>query len=252
MVEGSALEDELLGVVEVAQALGVEPVTVYRWCREGRLSCLKPGKSWRIRRSALEAFLRHAERPRTLVAHLGTFLEVPDQMLAVAEDADLLARLDAAFFQVGEARGGLLVKVYDPTVAPHHVLAQQFHHHGLDTERLEAMDRFRWCPAADPDAGVTSLRQLLVVEARDGGRPVWATFNWGTGIALDAALRQQVTLADLVAAHPLVVMTGVVEPAVEAWPGAEWQWRLLRSLRGVVRYARSGLMLSRVVPPPAE
>ena len=94
--------------------IGVEPVTVYRWCRQGRLNCLKPGKSWRIRRSVLEAFLRRSEQPRTLAAHLGAFLELPDQVLAVAEDAPLLSRLDAAFFQAGEARGGVLVKLYEP------------------------------------------------------------------------------------------------------------------------------------------
>ena len=252
MVEGAAVDDALLSVEVVAQTLGVEPVTVYRWCRQGRLPCLKPGKSWRIRRSALDAFLRRAERSRTLVAHLGTFLEVPDQVLMVAEDAALLARLDAAFFQVGEARGGTLVKLYDPRVASRRALAQQFRRHGLDTERLEATGRFRWCLAADPDAGVASLRQLLGEEPGEGRRPVWATFDWGMGVELVAAVRQHAALAELVTAYPLVVTTGVVEPAVEEWPTAEQQWQLLGSLQGVVRFARTGLMLSRVVPPPAE
>jgi excisionase family DNA binding protein len=250
VVEEPVSDDELLGAAEVAQTLGVEPVTVYRWCRQGRLTCLKPGKAWRVRRSALEAFLRRAERPRTLVARLGTFLEVPDHVLAVAEDAALLARLDAAFFQTGETRGGLLVKVYDPNTSPRHVLAQQVRRHGLDAERLEVMGRFRWCPAADPDAGVASLRQLLTEELGNGVRSVWATFDWEKGVGMDAALRQQAALAELVAASPLVVMTGVVEPAVEEWPRAELQWRLLGSLRGVVRFARAGLLLSRVVAPP--
>ena len=44
VVEGPAA-DELLSVEVVAQTLGVEPITVYRWCRQGRLPCLKPGKS---------------------------------------------------------------------------------------------------------------------------------------------------------------------------------------------------------------
>jgi excisionase family DNA binding protein len=247
---GPGADDELLSTEEVAQALGVEPITVYRWCRQGRLACLKPGKAWRVRRSALEAFLRRAERPRTLAAHLGAFLEIPDQVLAVAEDATLLARLDAAFFQVGEAQGAVMVKIYDPQVASQRALAWQFLHHGLDTERLESVGRFRWCPAGDPDAAVASLRQLLGEETRDGGRPVWATFDWGAGVELDAALRQQAALAELVTAHAVVVMTGVIEPAVDLWPEAEWQWRLLGSLRGVVRFAQAGVLLSRVVAPP--
>jgi excisionase family DNA binding protein len=67
---GSDRRKELLGVSEVAEYLGVGTVTVYRWCREGRLPCLKVGKSWRIRQEALEDFLSRGERPATLVGQL--------------------------------------------------------------------------------------------------------------------------------------------------------------------------------------
>ena len=65
--------DELLSVDEVAGHLGVGPITIYRWCREGRLPCLKLGKSWRVRRGALDEFLRRSERGQTLVSRLSTF-----------------------------------------------------------------------------------------------------------------------------------------------------------------------------------
>ena len=74
MDSSSRMGEELLSADDVAQYLELEPVTIYRWCRDGRLPCLKD--CW-IRRSALDAFLRQAERPRTLVAHLATFLELP-------------------------------------------------------------------------------------------------------------------------------------------------------------------------------
>ena len=242
--------DELLGAAEVAAALGVEPVTVYRWCRQGRLACLKPGKSWRIRRGALETFLRRAERPRTLAAHLGAFLEVPDQVLAVAEDAALLARLDAAFFQTGEARGGLVVKLYEPKQTPRRSLAAAYRRHGLEVERLESTNRLQWCPLAAPEEAVPELRKLLF-ENMYGEEPIWVNINWTEAIPVETALQQQTELAELVARYPLVVATGVVEPAAETWPPPEQQWRLLGSLRGVIRYARAGLMLSRVASPPA-
>ena len=240
------MSNDLLGVEEVARLLGVESVTIYRWCRQGRLPCLKPGKAWRIRRSALEAFLRQAERPRTLPAHLSAFLTLPDQVLALAEDAALLTRLDAVFFQVAEARDAAMLKVYDPTVARRRALREGYRQYGLDIDGLEAAGRFRWCPEREPADGVTTLRQLL---AEEGGtaRPLWVSFNWGLGVGLAAALRQQAELADLVAAHQLVVMTGVVEPAAKEWPAAEEQWKLLSSLRGVIRFAQAGLILSRVV-----
>src|ERR687897_3635664 len=102
----------LLGAEEVAGLVGVKETTVYKWCKEGRLPCLKVGKHWRVRREALEDFLKSSERPITLVGQLDSFLRVPDNVLAIVQNVDILHRLDAAFFRVGEARGGLLVKFY--------------------------------------------------------------------------------------------------------------------------------------------
>src|SRR5215212_10654184 len=96
MSEASGAQDELLGVADVAGYLGVGEVTVYRWCREERLPCLKIGKSWRIRRGALEDFLRRSERSSTLVGQLRSFLEVPDNVLGIAQNRELLHNLDAA------------------------------------------------------------------------------------------------------------------------------------------------------------
>jgi excisionase family DNA binding protein len=36
--------EALLGAEEVTGYLGVGRVTVYRWCKEGRIPCLKVGK----------------------------------------------------------------------------------------------------------------------------------------------------------------------------------------------------------------
>src|SRR5215213_7513396 len=105
-------ETELLGAEEVAGLLGVKDTTLYKWCKEGKLPCLKVGKHWRVRRGDLEDFLKRSERPKTLVGQLDSFLREPDSVLAIAENLDILHRLDAAFFRVGEARGGLLVKFY--------------------------------------------------------------------------------------------------------------------------------------------
>src|SRR5215216_1914139 len=92
-----ALEKDLLSAEDVAGLLSVKESTVWRWCREGNLPCLKIGKHWRIRRAALEDFLRRSERPATLLGHLRAFLQVPDNVLAIPQNADLLHRLDAAF-----------------------------------------------------------------------------------------------------------------------------------------------------------
>src|SRR5918997_4265304 len=97
---------QLLGTEEVAEYLGVGPVSVYRWCREGSLPAVKIGRRWRVRREALEEFVRKSERSETLTGRLGAFIEVPDNLLMIAQDLELMTRLDAAFFRVGVARGG--------------------------------------------------------------------------------------------------------------------------------------------------
>ena len=105
--KGTARQTELLAATDVAELVGVKETTVYKWCKEGKLPCLKIGKHWRIRREALEDFLKESERPRTLAGQLDSFLRVPESVLAITQNIDILHRLDAAFFRVGEARGGL-------------------------------------------------------------------------------------------------------------------------------------------------
>ena len=56
---------ELLGAEEVAEFLGIKEPTVWRWCREGNLPCLKVGKRWRVRLEAPEGFLKEKERSVT-------------------------------------------------------------------------------------------------------------------------------------------------------------------------------------------
>ncbi len=56
--------EALLGAEEVAGYFGVKTTTVYRWCKEGRIPCMKVGKHWRVRREELEDFLKEAEESR--------------------------------------------------------------------------------------------------------------------------------------------------------------------------------------------
>src|SRR5215212_5175744 len=130
--KGTARETELVAATDVAELVGVKETTVYKWCKEGKLPCLKVGKHWRIRREALEDFLRRSERPATLTGQLSSFLRVPDNVLAIAQNIDILHRLDAAFFRVGEARGGLLVKFYGGEAQSEEELRAEFEENGLE------------------------------------------------------------------------------------------------------------------------
>lgn len=141
MSEGSFGKD-LLSAEEVAGYLGVNEVTVYRWCREGRLPCFKIGKSWRIRSAALDDFLRQQERGRTLAGQLRAFLTVPDNVIGIARTLDMLHRLDTAFFQVAESHGGTMVKFHGGEPGSEDELRSEFERLGVEVTGLEKEGRF--------------------------------------------------------------------------------------------------------------
>src|SRR5215213_9026007 len=176
--------EELLGVEEVAEYLGVGQVTVYRWCREGSLPCLKIGRRWRVRRDALAEFVRKSERSETLTGRLRAFLEVPDNVMAISQNRDLMHRMDAAFFRVGEARGGTLVKYHRevegmPTSGE---LRAELERNGLEVGRLEGEGRLRLGSERGEPGGRVREVERLIAEGADEGRSVWVDFNWESGL----------------------------------------------------------------------
>jgi excisionase family DNA binding protein len=252
MHQGLPQGKDLLDTDDVAAYLGVGSVTVWRWCRDGSLPCLKIGREWRIRREALEGFLKRSERSETLVGRLRSFLEMPDNVLAIAQDREMMHRLDAAFFRVGEARGGILVKYvggesWDSLDGTRTSLER----HGLEVGRLEEEGRFRFTSEPEPQDGRTEeLRQLLSEEA-DGGHSVWVSFNWAERIGLEAALDQQRALRGVVEEGEFVLKTAVLEAVVDKWPG-----KMLRRAQvlhsGTIWLSESNLALSRVTSPPSS
>lgn len=248
---GSPADKEMLNVDEVAAYVGVRPATVYQWCQEGRLGCLKIGKAWRIRREALDDLLRRAERGDTLVGRLASFLTVPDHVLAVAETEALLHRLDAAFFGVARARGGTLVKFYGAGPMCAEELRAELMRNGLDVAGLEREGRFRISPERDRLRGRADVLRRLLAEAEEGGRgrTVWASFDWVERVDPEEALRQHEALAEVADTGRLVVKMGVLERMEEEWPPAiDRRAQALR--RGTIRVSEAGLVLTRAMPLP--
>jgi excisionase family DNA binding protein len=241
---------ELLGAEEVAALMGVKETTVWRWCREGNLPCLKVGKYWRLRREALENFLKQKERSTTLVGQLSSFLQLPDNVLAIAENSDILHRLDSAFFQVGDAQGGLLVKFYGGEYHTEDELRADLQKNGLEVGRLEREGRFLMRPEEDPLKGGREdmLGQLLEEKASEG-RTVWASFNWALEVDLETALEQQQRLTEIVGARKLVVKTAAIEEAIDEWSAAELR-RAQSAHAATILATESGLSLSRATPMP--
>ncbi len=246
-VKRFSAEEDLLSVDDVAGYLEVSKATIYHWCRQGRLPCLKIGKSWRIRHAALENFLRCSESSPTLTGQLKSFLAVPDKVVGIAQSLALLRRLDAAFFQVGEARGGLLIKFYGGETESVDDLRAEFKSNGLDVERLEEEGRFRFIAEHDfLNDRADALKRLMVEEATSG-RPVWASFDWVKEVDFDVALGQLEELAKFIDANQLVVKMAVLETVMDNWPPAT-QRQLQAQYSGMIWLSEAGLRLSRLTP----
>lgn len=57
----NAIDDPLLTPVQVAVELQVTPAAIYKWIKEGKLNAVKIGSRTRIRRSAIDKFIRPIE-----------------------------------------------------------------------------------------------------------------------------------------------------------------------------------------------
>jgi excisionase family DNA binding protein len=247
--KGTAREKELLAATDVARMIGVKETTVYKWCKEGKLPCLKIGKHWRIRREALEDFLKRSERPRTLVGQLDSFLRVPDNVLAIVQNIDILHRLDAAFFRVGEARGGLLVKFYPGEEHSEGELLADLQRNGLEARRLQREGRLLMRAEEEPLGGTRGEQLGQLIEEAGAGRTVWASFNWVRPVDLNTALEQQRQLTELVDARQLVVKTAAIEEAIEEWTAPQLR-RVQSTHSAIILASEEGLSLSRATPMP--
>jgi excisionase family DNA binding protein len=247
--QGTAREIELLGATDVAEMIGVKETTVYRWCKEGKLPCLKVGKHWRIRREALEEFLRESERPRTLVEQLDSFLRVPDSVLAITQNVDILHRLDAAFFRVGKERGGLLVKFYAGEEHSEEELLLDFEENGLEARRLKLEGQLLMRAEEEPLGGTRAEQLGQLIEEGGEGSTVWASFDWVRPVDLNTALEQQKRLTELVDASHLVVKTAAIEEAIDKWMPSELR-RVQSAHSAIILASEEGLSLSRATPMP--
>src|ERR671917_191314 len=130
-----------------------------------------------------------------------------DHVLAIAQNIDILHRLDAAFFSVGDARGGLLVKFYGGEEKSEDELSARFENNGLEVGRLKQEGRFLMRAEEDPLYERGDALRRLIEEAAVEGRTVWASFDWVRQVDLSTALEQQERLTELVDSKQLVVKT---------------------------------------------
>jgi hypothetical protein len=213
---------------------------------------LKVGRAWRIRREALEDFLRRSELPTTLSGQLRSFMQVPDTIIGIAQTRELLHRLDAAFFKVAESRGGLMVKFHkgEPE-QDEDDLREILSAHGVAVRQLEKQGRLRFSKESDPASGRTVALKRLISEESDAGRTIWAAFNWTTDIDVETALRQQEALSELANRQQVVIKTAVLEAIADGWTPETRRWaEAVHS--GTIWLSGENVSFSRVAPLPVE
>jgi hypothetical protein len=88
---------------------------------------------------------------------------MPDDVLAIAQDREVMHRLGAAFFRVGEARGGMPTKhTGGESWDSLNKARAEFECQDLNATRLEEEGGFHFTFEPDPRAGrVEDLRRLL-------------------------------------------------------------------------------------------
>ena len=172
-------------------------------------------------------------------------------MLGIAQNIDILHRLDAAFFCVGEARGGLLVKFYAGEEHSEEELLSDFEQNGLEAGRLKRQGRLLMRAEEEPSSGSRwrQLGQLIEEKGGGEGRTVWASFDWVKPVELETALEQQRQWSELVDASRLVVKTAAIEEALDEWTPS--QLRRVQSMHSAIMLASGErLLLAHATPMP--
>ncbi len=108
-------QKDLLSAEDVAGYLGVGSITVYHWCKAGRLRCIKLGKHWRIRREALEDFLKQRERPAKLSEELHSFLSTLPAHIAIVDSSGTIVAVNQAWRAFATSNGAIVSKVMEGT-----------------------------------------------------------------------------------------------------------------------------------------
>lgn len=250
-MERSPDQDDLLTVDDVAGYLGVGAVTIYRWCREGRLPCAKLGKSWRIRRGALASFLAESEEHQTLVRRMGAFITIPDRILAFATTEELMLRLDAAFFKVAEARGGNMMKYLGGQPISLEDTREQLTGLGLSVEQLERDGQLHFTYLPDPSAPDLEGLRRTYIDNVDPTRSLWVSFNWMLPVTPEQARRQHEAMERTFPSQRLVIKTAISVDVANDWtPGQERRAR--EDYLSTVYLSERGLLLSRMMPLPPD
>lgn len=79
------------------------------------MQCIKLGKHWRIRREALEDFLKQRERPAKLSEELRSFLNTLPAHIAIVDSSGTIVAVNRAWRDFAASNGAIVSKVVEGT-----------------------------------------------------------------------------------------------------------------------------------------
>lgn len=104
------LNKELLTVDEVAEILRTTQNTIYRWLRSGKISGVKIGKEWRIKKTTLDTMIENPVVVPARKNYLDKIGPEHDHVMVVTSSICDLYDLEADFFRKGISLGHRLFK----------------------------------------------------------------------------------------------------------------------------------------------
>lgn len=173
--------NRLLTTNDVAAYLQVDPNTVYRWCRDGKIGAVKIGREWRIDQRDLAEFLRSNRNcgPSQSVSLRDIFrrqLSIPEHLLVMLTDPEMVYDLEVEFFKVAlDLRMPIMKGCW--WQQPDEV-RQRYTDAGIPVDDLERQGRFAihnfW--DAYRSGGAQSVLNIWVVQAHEwNGHPFWGS-----------------------------------------------------------------------------
>jgi len=173
--------NRLLTTQDVAGYLQVDPNTVYRWCRDGKLGAIKIGREWRIDQRDLAEFMRAHRNcspmpSNSLKEIFRRHLSIPEHLMVMLTEPQKVYELEIEFFKTAlELRMPILKGCW--WQKPDQV-RQRYIEAGLPIEDLERQGRFAlhnfW--DAYSSGGAQGVLNLWVMQANEWkGIPFWGS-----------------------------------------------------------------------------
>jgi excisionase family DNA binding protein len=218
--------NRLLTTTDVAAYLQVDPNTVYRWCREGKIGAVKIGHEWRIDQKDLAEYLRanrnssptHSKSLRDIFRRQ---LSAPEHLMVMLTEPEKVYELEVEFFKTALDLGMPIMKGcwwQQPDV-----VRQRYSEAGIPVDVLERQGKFAIFNFWDAyhSRGAQGVLDIWMMQADAWkGQPFWGSGshlldqwrdNWDSFFAYESQLHDVLCQLPGIILCPCVTTLAVAE-----------------------------------------